>query len=233
MARRLSVVSESMTVETGTYRWMAPEVILHGKYDHRVDVFSFAIVLWELCSSRLPYGELPPIQAATAVAARGLRPPLTPDCLPAFCPPELVALIENAWDAQPAKRPEFTALVAALGELRARQEPRDHSQLSVRSGASEAPSEPPSAPSDGELLQLQDVPLKELEEAAAAEGSHWASAESGPTQGGHTAVILAQSMQQGGAAPASQPRRRGCGCFGGTACFGETDAGITDGRDKD
>lgn len=27
-----------MTPETGTYRWMAPEVIQHGPYDHKVDV---------------------------------------------------------------------------------------------------------------------------------------------------------------------------------------------------
>ena len=32
---------------------MAPEVIQHNPYDHRVDVYSFGIVLWELCTSEV------------------------------------------------------------------------------------------------------------------------------------------------------------------------------------
>lgn len=44
-----------MTAETGTYRWMAPEVIEHKPYDEKADVFSFGVVLWELltCKVRL------------------------------------------------------------------------------------------------------------------------------------------------------------------------------------
>ncbi|GKV53651.1 hypothetical protein SLEP1_g60168 [Rubroshorea leprosula] len=42
-----------MTAETGTYRWMAPEVINHQQYDQKADVFSFAIVLWELVTAKV------------------------------------------------------------------------------------------------------------------------------------------------------------------------------------
>ena len=35
-----------MTAETGTYRWMAPEVIEHNPYSEKADVFSFGILLW-------------------------------------------------------------------------------------------------------------------------------------------------------------------------------------------
>ncbi|XP_022013208.1 serine/threonine-protein kinase STY17 [Helianthus annuus] len=63
-----------MTAETGTYRWMAPEVIEHKPYDHIADVFSFAIVLWELLTGEVPYSYLTPLQAAVGVVQQGLRP---------------------------------------------------------------------------------------------------------------------------------------------------------------
>ncbi|KAJ6730608.1 SERINE/THREONINE-PROTEIN KINASE TNNI3K-RELATED [Salix viminalis] len=53
-----------MTAETGTYRWMAPEVINHLPYDQKADVFSFAIVLWELVTAKVPYDSMTPLQAA-------------------------------------------------------------------------------------------------------------------------------------------------------------------------
>ena len=34
----------NMTAETGTYRWMAPEVISHQYYNHKCDVFSYGIL---------------------------------------------------------------------------------------------------------------------------------------------------------------------------------------------
>ncbi|XP_044511908.1 serine/threonine-protein kinase STY46-like isoform X3 [Mangifera indica] len=56
-----------MTAETGTYRWMAPEVINHLQYDQKADVFSFAIVLWELVTAKVPYDNMTPLQAALGV----------------------------------------------------------------------------------------------------------------------------------------------------------------------
>jgi len=34
--------------DTGTYGWMAPEMINHKHYSKKVDVYSFGVVLWEL-----------------------------------------------------------------------------------------------------------------------------------------------------------------------------------------
>jgi serine/threonine protein kinase len=53
---RLRSQGGEMTAETGTYRWMAPEVINHKPYDHKADVFSFAIVLWELVTTKVTCG---------------------------------------------------------------------------------------------------------------------------------------------------------------------------------
>ena len=43
-------------------RWMAPEVIEHKPYDTKADVFSFAIVLWELLTCKVPYSDMTPLQ---------------------------------------------------------------------------------------------------------------------------------------------------------------------------
>ncbi|XP_022749675.1 serine/threonine-protein kinase STY46-like isoform X3 [Durio zibethinus] len=64
-----------MTAETGTFRWMAPEVINHQPYDQKADVFSFAIVLWELVTAKVPYDNMSPLLAALGVR-QGLRPDL-------------------------------------------------------------------------------------------------------------------------------------------------------------
>ena len=57
---------------TGTYRWMAPEMIKGKKHTRKVDVYSFGIVLWELLTALTPFSELTPEQAAFAVAQKVL-----------------------------------------------------------------------------------------------------------------------------------------------------------------
>ena len=39
----------------GTYAWMAPEVLEQKPYDERADVYSYAIVLWELLTLQEPF----------------------------------------------------------------------------------------------------------------------------------------------------------------------------------
>ncbi|GJN39932.1 hypothetical protein PR202_gb29086 [Eleusine coracana subsp. coracana] len=43
------------------------KIINHKPYDHKADVFSFAIVLWELATSKVPYDNMTPLQAALGV----------------------------------------------------------------------------------------------------------------------------------------------------------------------
>ncbi|XP_010451039.1 PREDICTED: serine/threonine-protein kinase STY17-like [Camelina sativa] len=101
-----------MTAETGTYRWMAPEVIEHKPYDHRADVFSYAIVLWELLTGELPYAYLTPLQAAVGVVQKGLRPKI-----PKQTHPKLTELLEKCWQQDPAQRPDFAEIIEMLNIL--------------------------------------------------------------------------------------------------------------------
>ncbi|XP_017229275.1 serine/threonine-protein kinase STY46 isoform X5 [Daucus carota subsp. sativus] len=100
-----------MTAETGTYRWMAPEVINHLPYDHKADVFSFAIVLWELVTAKVPYDTMTPLQAALGVR-QGLRPDIPKDA-----PPKLVELMQKCWEASPSKRPSFSEIKIELEKI--------------------------------------------------------------------------------------------------------------------
>lgn len=100
-----------MTAETGTYRWMAPEIINHKPYDSKADVFSFAIVLWELATSKVPYENMTPLQAALGVR-QGLRLDI-----PASVHPKLSKLIQWCWNEDPDARPTFAEIVVQLENI--------------------------------------------------------------------------------------------------------------------
>ncbi|MQM04460.1 hypothetical protein Taro_037255 [Colocasia esculenta] len=106
---RIEVQTEGMTPETGTYRWMAPEMIQHRPYNQKVDVYSFGIVLWELITGMLPFQNMTAVQAAFAVVNKGVRPIIPPDCLPV-----LGEIMTRCWDANPDVRPPFTEVVRML-----------------------------------------------------------------------------------------------------------------------
>eukprot|EP00249_Psilotum_nudum_P010300 c22460_g1_i2 orf=491-1696(+) len=59
--------SPRMMQDSGTYRWMAPEMISNKPYSRKVDVYSFGIVLWELLTGQIPFEHLSSVQAAFAV----------------------------------------------------------------------------------------------------------------------------------------------------------------------
>ncbi|XP_058191043.1 serine/threonine-protein kinase STY46 [Rhododendron vialii] len=101
-----------MTAETGTYRWMAPEVIEHKPYDHKADVFSFGIVLWELLTGKLPHEYLTPLQAAVGVVQKGLRP-----TIPNNTHRKLAELLERCWQQEPNLRPDFCEVIDILQQI--------------------------------------------------------------------------------------------------------------------
>ena len=101
LSRHLATHGKSMTVVTGTFRWMAPELLTgNGKYGTAVDVYSFGVVVWEMLSGQLPYPLLSPVEAAVRVVRDNLRPDM-PDAAPA----ELAAAVKASWDVDAAKRP--------------------------------------------------------------------------------------------------------------------------------
>uniref|UniRef100_A0A803MBB5 Protein kinase domain-containing protein n=2 Tax=Chenopodium quinoa TaxID=63459 RepID=A0A803MBB5_CHEQI len=109
---KVQTQSGVMTAETGTYRWMAPEVIGHKPYDHKADVFSFGIVIWELLTGELPYSSLTPLQAAIGVVQKGLRP-----AIPKHVHSNLADLLERCWHLDPTLRPNFSEVSGVLQQI--------------------------------------------------------------------------------------------------------------------
>uniref|UniRef100_M4BAK4 Protein kinase domain-containing protein n=1 Tax=Hyaloperonospora arabidopsidis (strain Emoy2) TaxID=559515 RepID=M4BAK4_HYAAE len=118
--------SSNLTAETGTYRWMAPEVIRHEPYSTKADVYSFGIVLWELLARDQPFRGLTPIQAAFAVARQHMRP-----ALPRQTPVMIGELIEHCWHHDPARRPDFDSILEALPLVKRSLKKRDFKNMGI------------------------------------------------------------------------------------------------------
>ncbi|CAI9100941.1 OLC1v1038132C1 [Oldenlandia corymbosa var. corymbosa] len=99
--------------KTGTFRWMAPEVMMGKPFNRKVDVYSFGLMLWELVSGKVPFRGMTPVQVAFAVGTKNQRPPI-----PQRCPKAMRLLIEACWCSRSEKRPEFWQIVKVLEHFR-------------------------------------------------------------------------------------------------------------------
>jgi len=103
---------EEFTGETGTYRWMAPEIIRHEKYSINSDTYSFGIILWQLVTRNpRPFADLQPIQTAFAVA-NGQRPEIPDDI-----PEHVSRIIKVCWHRDQLCRPSFANVSISLSQF--------------------------------------------------------------------------------------------------------------------
>lgn len=155
LAREESV-TEMMTAETGTYRWMAPELystvtLKHGDkkhYNHKVDAYSFAIVLWELILNRLPFEGMSNLQAAYAAAFKNMRPSAE------NLPEDLALIVTSCWREDPNTRPNFSQIIQMLLQSLSRISPRAP-MIPPRICASENVVMPPESPGTNSLMVVR------------------------------------------------------------------------------
>ena len=124
--RQSSIFSTAAEPQAGTYRYMAPEVYAREEFDESSDVFSYAVLMFEIfMRQRTSYTDvtfrdgneefglsLSPLQVAHRVALDGMRP-LTPG----HWPPQLVRMVTRCWDQDPELRPSFTEVLTMLRDM--------------------------------------------------------------------------------------------------------------------
>jgi serine/threonine protein kinase len=105
-----------MTGHTGSRRYMAPEVAQNQPYDKSVDVYSFGVLLWEICSLEKPFSGYCSKKHMTNVIIGGERPKMD-HAHTAFWPTALQNMIRNCWSSRPEDRPSFESARKTLEEV--------------------------------------------------------------------------------------------------------------------
>lgn len=98
-----------LTYNTGSLRYMAPEVFNKWPYNFFVDTFSFGILLWEVAALERPYNDLTPSEIREMVIKWGERPKTKDGWSEG-----VVDLMTTSWDSNYRNRPTMKEIVENL-----------------------------------------------------------------------------------------------------------------------
>lgn len=105
-------ITNNSTNKTIPVRWTAPEAVTTGTFNKETDVWSFAVLCWEiLADGAQPWTGKTPI-AAFRCAKAGEKMPTPPKT-----PPALEALLHRCWNLQATARPNMTEIRQALESI--------------------------------------------------------------------------------------------------------------------
>jgi serine/threonine protein kinase len=94
---------------TGSLRYMAPEVARSEPYNLSADVYSFGLLLWQICSLDLPYDGMNRQDHAELVVHGNERPQLD-----ASWSTPLRILMKRSWEPDPLVRPSMDSIYKIL-----------------------------------------------------------------------------------------------------------------------
>lgn len=96
--------------------WMAPEALQkkHSEINVRAaDMWSFAILLWELVTRQVPFAEYSPMEVGMKIALEALRVSVPPGSSQ-----HMSRLIKICMNEEPGKRPSFDQIVPILEKMK-------------------------------------------------------------------------------------------------------------------
>lgn len=98
------------TIATLHYPWNLTEVANSKHYNEKCDVYSFAILLWEMMSLKPPF-ELYTIRKLTEEVWNGIhkRPFIQP-----YWPENIQIVLRESWREEISRRPNFTEITSLL-----------------------------------------------------------------------------------------------------------------------
>lgn len=103
----------------GSYRYMAPEQIMHEPIDARTDLYAFGILLYQMLTGQLPFDASSQGGGEFEVMEKQMRAsPPPPQELNPSLPASVVALLLQLLEKKPAQRPEnCQAVIDALEQV--------------------------------------------------------------------------------------------------------------------
>ncbi|EDW28169.1 GL27129 [Drosophila persimilis] len=114
-----------MSNARGTAAYMAPEVILGKRYTDKCDVYSWAVMLWELMSRRPPFSHMENPNFIAVMLATGCGEHPDMDAVRSDCPQTIRELIRRCWCFKPEQRPSMQQAVKFLNELGVSSDDKD------------------------------------------------------------------------------------------------------------
>ena len=133
LSKLMSKEHTTMTQGAGTVEWIAPEVFISQDYTYKADVYSYAIICWEVVARAKPWDEMSQYNIMRMVE-RGDRPRI-----PSWCPVALQELMGKCWAPDPLDRPSFHGITAFLESVSGETSPAEWMQTTAAE-EEEAPS---------------------------------------------------------------------------------------------
>jgi len=96
--------------------WIAPEAMSKNPSDINIraaDMWSYAVLLWELATREVPFGDLSPMEAGMRIATEGLRLTISPGISS-----HMAKLIKICMNEDPGKRPTFDMIIPILEKMK-------------------------------------------------------------------------------------------------------------------
>jgi len=109
-----------LTGDTGSPRYMAPEVYLGQPYNEKCDTYSFSILVWQILKMELPFDGFTGSMMIKSVYKGGARP--KPDTA---WSKDLQELLRRGWDASVKNRSTIEDLSETLRDIVSRETDED------------------------------------------------------------------------------------------------------------